>query len=307
MDPQRRTRLTMSAVPREVRVQDLRAFSAIVRCGSIRGAARQLGTTPSQVSKAVVRLERQWRLSLLIRGDRGVAISEAGKGAAQRVDAVLADIGTLADGDPTLQRYVTVAGAAFLNQVFLASLAGRLGNVRMRSIELPPALASAYASADLFSVALTVTEELWPQAWSKLLAGNLRYQLFASPRGARAIGPTPATPQRIRKRVFLTPIYAHNGQVVPGNDGCPLGLGERILGHQTQSLALALEIAARTDELIFAPRMAARPYLSSGSLVEVPVRGWKVVRPLWLVCHGERVTSHLRREIVNCLRESLAE
>ena len=57
----------------ELRLADLLTLLAVQRTGSISGAAREMRVTPSQVSKAMARLERHFGVRLLSRGARGVA------------------------------------------------------------------------------------------------------------------------------------------------------------------------------------------------------------------------------------------
>src|ERR1700740_3552065 len=66
----------MGTLP-ELRIADLITLLAVQRTASITGAARELRVTPSQVSKAVGRLERHFGVRLLVRGARGVAPTPA--------------------------------------------------------------------------------------------------------------------------------------------------------------------------------------------------------------------------------------
>ena len=52
---------------------------AVERCGSVVGAADELGFTPSAVSQQVKRLERQVGVPLLDRAGRGVVLTAAGR------------------------------------------------------------------------------------------------------------------------------------------------------------------------------------------------------------------------------------
>jgi hypothetical protein len=104
---------------------------------------------------------------------------------------------------------------------------------------------------------------------------------------------------------FISPIYSHNGQVMSGYDGCPLPAAARRLGHETQTVALALELAQHTHQLVFAPVISARPWTQAHTLVELPVRGWDVRDSLYLGCHGERVQARVQRELIATLRETL--
>src|SRR5260370_41255608 len=81
--------------PEELRIADLGTFLTIVRLGSLSGAARALRVTPSQVSKAVSRLERQLRLQLLRRGTRGVAVSDEGMRLVPRIEDALGPLPAL--------------------------------------------------------------------------------------------------------------------------------------------------------------------------------------------------------------------
>src|SRR5438445_695627 len=83
------------------------------------------------------------------------------------------------------------------------------------------------------------------------------------------------------------PVYTMNGQLVPVEDGCPLPRGRRRIGNEVQTIGLGLELAARTQQLIFGPVIAARSHVLEGSLVEVPVAGWstRTVDTLYVFCN----------------------
>jgi hypothetical protein len=170
---------------------------------------------------------------------------------------------------------------------------------------MPPGLASAYAAAGLFDVALTTGAERWPRAWVAVRAGVIKKALYATRELARSLGKPPVAAARLRSQRFVVPIYTWNGQVIPGDDGCPLDAHERLIGHRTQTLALALELAAECGELIFAPELAAREWVRRGALVEVEVAGWAVRDPLQLVCH-DRLSAAVQRKILAAVRATLS-
>ncbi|HEX8952462.1 MAG TPA: hypothetical protein VF945_11490, partial [Polyangia bacterium] len=130
---------------------------------------------------------------------------------------------------------------------------------------------------------------------------------FGSPRMARALGPAPVPVARVRRERFIVPIYNYRGQVMSGDDGCPLPRAERRIGHETQTLALALVVAERSEQLVFAPVLAVTERIAAGALVEIAVDGWDVHEPLYVVCHGERVGVHAQQRIVAALRARLTE
>ncbi|WP_176073921.1 LysR family transcriptional regulator [Brucella intermedia] len=59
--------------------KELRMFMAVVRIGSIRGAAEHLNVAPSVVSRQIAETERKIGLTLFERNARGMALTEAGE------------------------------------------------------------------------------------------------------------------------------------------------------------------------------------------------------------------------------------
>src|SRR5687768_6301929 len=79
----------------DLRLPDLLTYLAVCRHGSVTGAARDLRVTPSSVSKAVTRLERQLRRSLLARTSRGVVVSEEGEKIVPQLEEIVERIRAL--------------------------------------------------------------------------------------------------------------------------------------------------------------------------------------------------------------------
>lgn len=90
-----------------VDLPDLRVFITIMRAGSFKGAAIQLGLTPSAVSHAMRRLEERLGTKLLNRSSRAVAPTDIGRALAQRLEEGFERIGAaLAELDaPGAGRY----------------------------------------------------------------------------------------------------------------------------------------------------------------------------------------------------------
>src|SRR5580693_822211 len=69
----------------QLRLADLRTLLVVQRTGSISAAAREVRVTPSQVSKAIARMERYFGVRLLRRGARGISPTEEGRKVLARV------------------------------------------------------------------------------------------------------------------------------------------------------------------------------------------------------------------------------
>jgi DNA-binding transcriptional LysR family regulator len=74
------------------RIEDLRAFVAIVERGSLTGAARRLGRSLQSVSRSLAALEREIGVELVRRTTRRSSPTEAGRVLFRRLDAALAEI-----------------------------------------------------------------------------------------------------------------------------------------------------------------------------------------------------------------------
>ncbi len=60
-------------------LDDAAVFVKVVECGNFSSAARELGTTPSSVSKRIIRLEEKLECTLLYRNTRSVRMSAQGE------------------------------------------------------------------------------------------------------------------------------------------------------------------------------------------------------------------------------------
>ena len=76
-------------------LQDISAFVAVATHGGFRGAARQTGTSASQLSEAVRRLEARLGVRLLNRTTRRVSVTQEGELYLAEGSRILADLQAL--------------------------------------------------------------------------------------------------------------------------------------------------------------------------------------------------------------------
>jgi DNA-binding transcriptional LysR family regulator len=279
---------------------------AVQRSGSISGAARELRVTPSQVSKAMVRLERHFGMRLLSRGARGVAPTAAGRQVLPRianaVEELRATSGVREHQSATLE--LTLAAPSYLITHVLPAVATLLPRARIRGVELAPAYLRANVAENIFDVALAPGGiQNRPAAWTSDRATSLRFVLVARPAFVARLGALPLTVERVRALPFIGPTRTGGDRFVAVSDDCPLTPEERWIAHEAQTIGAALEFASRTDHLVFGPRLAARRLFEVGALVEVPVVGWDVREPLFVVCNGDRVLSRVQAAVIQAAQE----
>jgi DNA-binding transcriptional LysR family regulator len=289
----------------ELRLADIDTFLVVNRLGSISAAARELMVTPSQVSKAVGRLESHFRTRLLRRSAQGVQLSEAGARLAPRMEEIVSRLREMGPIDQRAAPVVTVAAPSYMNVFMLPAMAVAAPDVTIRSLELPPSMVRTLAPANLFDATMLLGPARLPSNWSVTRIGACRKALYASPRLAEQLGPQPVSPERLRSIPFIRPVYNVGGQFVPVDDDCPMAA--RRNGHESQTIGIALELAARTDQLVYGPAFAATQHVERGAVVEVPVQGWNDRVDMHFACNGETLLARLETAFVAALRRALGE
>jgi LysR family nitrogen assimilation transcriptional regulator len=290
----------------DLRLQDLATFLNVHRTGSVTALAREVGVSPSQVSKAIARLEAVLRVRLFTRGARGVALSSAGRRVLPTFEQMVALSRSLGRRDKSPEMELTIAAPSSLLPVLLPRVVNALPQTRVRGIELPGPLLRGYAAEELFDIALlsgAVTG--LPSKWVSVRVGEFRKSLLASPAMAKKLGPRPTVAQ-VRAAPFVGPIAYDGGKYVPSTDDCPLGLDERTVASEVGTMALALLVASECGHLLFGPVIAAQRELETGALVELRVPGWNVTEELFLACDAERVRARDQTAILEAMRAALA-
>jgi DNA-binding transcriptional LysR family regulator len=272
----------MSADGSDLRIPDILTFLAVCRHGSVTGAARDLRVTPSQVSKAVARLEKHLKRPLLSRKARGVSASDEGQKIVPRLEEIIEKVQALAAvSDVPPEMKLTVAAPSYLCAAYLPIIVSAVPDARFRGLECGSAFMRAYATENLFQVAITIGEEKLPDTWVSSKAGVMRRAAFASPELARRLGKDPKE-EKLLSVPWILPVYntGGGGQFLPGDDGCPIPRADRIMGHEAATVGVAFEIAAAPNQLAFGPSIAARTLVVAERLVEVKVSGWRLTETL---------------------------
>ena len=296
----------MTTEASDLRIPDVLTFLAVCRLGSVTGAARALRVTPSQVSKAVARLERHLKRPLLSRKARGVSASEEGQKIVPRLEELVERVHALsATSDVPPELKLVLAAPSYLCAAFLPAVVAAVPDARFRGLEQGNAFMRAYATENLFQVALTIGEEKLPDSWVSTRAGEVRRGLFASPDVAKRLGQNPS-PEKLREVPFVLPIYNSAGQFLPGDDGCPIRREDRIMGHEAATVGVALELAAATHQLVFGPVISARTLVLAGRLAEIRVPGWHLTENLYFHANADRVLSRVQKAVVEALRKETA-
>ncbi len=271
-------------------------------------AGREMKVTPSQASKALARLEAHYRVKLLTRGPKGMALTEAGREIMPNVQAAVKSLAVTSKMvTEDVASELTIAGPSYLVGIAVAAIAATQPDLRLRGLELAPSQIRATMTEGLFDLGLCPGGAHGvPATWTTDLVEGLRLVLVGPPELVAALGAMPITIDQARELPFVGTLSSMGGRFVPIQDDCPLPVAERVIVHRVQTFGAALELAVRSRCVAFGPWIAARRHIRTGELVEIPVIGWAQVESLELICNGDLIRDRMRKQLVATLREELA-
>jgi DNA-binding transcriptional LysR family regulator len=289
----------------ELKVRDIVTAVAVARLRSLTAVARELRTTPSQVSKAVARIEAQVERPLFARSSRGVVVTDEGSRLLPHLMAVVSELQAAHRGGLDRESLIPIAAPSYLLLLLAVAVARAEPRLRIQLMELASSSIRARASEGVFDVALFFGRGAMPPGWLVKPVGEVRKGLFAPPELAKRLGPGPVSEDDLRDIPFITPISTPSDPLLMVDDECPIPITERKAGHQTATLINALELASLSPQLVFGPVIAARNHVLRGALVEIPVKGWKVSEPVYIGCREDRVLARDLASITAAVRAQL--
>ncbi|HVJ94680.1 MAG TPA: LysR family transcriptional regulator [Labilithrix sp.] len=290
-----------------LRFDDVVTFLTVHHTRSISAAARQLQVTPSQVSKAVARLEEFVGAQLLARGSRGVAVSMAGLRAIPMLEEIARGVRDLKSPKADATPLIRLAAPSSILSCIAGVLARSARGTRYSCLELDPVRTRALAFEDVYDVALLAEDRPLGDVFTHERIGEVESSLFARPSLAQKLGPPPIAQERLHGVPFIMPLLLQDTHVSSGRDLCPLPFAQRTQGHSAATFNAALELATNSDHLVFGPRVAASHHLARHELVEIDVEGWSVTFTVYLACHTTRVQAKAARSLKTVLSRWLDE
>ncbi|MFB2905578.1 LysR substrate-binding domain-containing protein [Aeromonas jandaei] len=74
------------------KLQQIKIFNEVIRCGSIRAAAKEINLSQPALTRALKELEHQMGATLLVRSNEGVTLTEAGKAFSIRTSLIVDEL-----------------------------------------------------------------------------------------------------------------------------------------------------------------------------------------------------------------------
>ncbi|MCZ0962661.1 LysR family transcriptional regulator [Paracoccus benzoatiresistens] len=173
------------------RLADMEVFTRVVATGSFSAAARQLGQTPSAVSRAITRLEERLRVRLLVRSTRSLTPTAEG-------EAYLAEARTLLDQLEDLESRI---GQRARTPRGLLRVSVTVGFGAMVLVPLVPRFLETYPEVELDLTLSDAVVDLWQERTDVALrSGRLKSSALKARRIATMRRVVVASPDYLARR-----------------------------------------------------------------------------------------------------------
>jgi DNA-binding transcriptional LysR family regulator len=278
----------------ELSIADFSIALDLARLQSIRELARRRGVQPSQVSRAVTRIEKAFQTRLFERSVTGMVVTARGRVLMEhfaRIHVQL-DEARIDRGAPNAP--IGIGSTAFLNTRLVApaicSLNQSVAPELFRLVDFAPDDLVRYGISGAFVAAVHIGALDWPRSWQSKRVGQLPWCLYARP-GHPLTKRRRCVEATVKEFPFVYPLYWTPSGFAYGNDNCPLKRQDRLTGTSSATAEAALAIVANSDQLAYLPKILAKDDVSRGHLAQIKVSGWMAVsKPVYLSVREDAVS-----------------
>jgi DNA-binding transcriptional LysR family regulator len=251
---------------------DMAVFARVVDAGSFSGAARQLGITPSAVSRQVARLEGVLRVRLLERTTRKLRLTEAGAAAYTRCQAMVAaarEVLALSDTHTDIPRGLVRVSMpkAWGRQLVHPLMPGFLRQYPEVDVQLVITDRTVDLFQESIDLAIRITDAPPPGLAGRPLM-PVRHLVCASPQYLEAHG-TPAHPRDLARHSCLylgEDERDRHWRFQRGGEQATAKVSGRYAANHSE---VRLEGALQSLGIASLPEFTARAALAAGHLVAV--------------------------------------
>lgn len=288
----------------------LRTFARVVEQQSFSKAARQMGVTPSTVSKQISALEVQLRTRLVNRTTRQLVITDAGERLYQRFLRVAEELREAQEelssmqAEPTGHLRVSLP-LALGARCIAPHIPGFLKRFPALSLDLDLSVAKVDLLADHFDVAVRIADTLGDGLVAIRLAPYRR--LFCAAPSYLAARGTPQRPEELGSHECLVAVGARTERTWPVTEGgrvrhIPVS-GRFVVNHGDALYEAALAGLG----ICMQPRWRVAEALREGLLTEILPQFAVQHRSIWAVLAQRGAMSPKVRVFVEFLQATLAD
>lgn len=282
----------------------------VVRCGSFRGAAKQLGLPKTSVSRKVAELEEQLGAQLLLRTTRTLALTDAGTAFVEEAEAALVHFEAAQEAVSELQRQprgrLRITATVPTGELFLGAL---LAEFLAAYPKVEVTLHLTDRQVDLVSERFDVALRAGPLVDSSLVAlpvGQATFTVVASP-AYLAVHGEPKTPSDLSGHSCL--LFARSGTSARGV--WPFGKADRTRDIPVSGRLVADDFVALREAAIGGlgiartPNILVRDAIRRGALVPLLTDYTPPATSIYLVHVGGRNMPARTRAFLDFIRPRL--
>lgn len=258
--------------PLSFTLYEMRILVELEKTRSIRELARRDQVAPSQISKAVKRLEIKGDSRLLERSVHGVTLTDEGRRTAKIFKQILSSASKLMEeSENQPSKVLGVGSTSFLINHLLVRITGEeaIKPWRLRFLEINPDQMTVAGLRHAFDMAFHFGKVDWPASWHQEKICEINWSLCC-----RTKHPLPesASIKDLLKFPFVLPVYWSQEGMALGNDSCPIPIGKRIRGHETSTAEAALNVVRATDQLAYLPDILIGTYEKLGEVRRIEIK-----------------------------------
>ena len=298
-------------IGRRLKLRDLHILLAVVECGSMAKAAKQLSVSNPVISKAVAGLEHTLGVRLLDRDAQGIqptaygrALLDRGLAAFDELRQAVQIIESLSDpaaGELKVASSIAIA-SGFIPAV-VASLARRFPRIAIDLLAGDPS--ESYRALEERRVDLAILHMHVPLAAKHVLLERLYEEAYVVVAGVQSSWVR-------RRRIKLADLIEEPWALPPADSAVGAIFAEAFLAHglqyprravSTQAMPARAALAATGDFLSIVPRSALRPSTANTALKALPIDLPTTRRPTGILRLKSRPPSPSAQLFIDCARD----
>lgn len=284
-------------------ISDLYILIELSKALSVREVARRLSLAPSQVTKAIQKIETDLGTRLFDRTSRGVVLTAYGREVVENIGPFYLYFSQSAQESKKSSKQVKELGigsVSFLSTHLvppvIRTLQTQFTDIRCNLIELAPDQMTAAGLRGAFDVAIHINTLAWPNTWQMLRVGEVSWHLCV--RKGHPIG-LRTTLNELLKYPFVMPLYWTHEGMNKANDYFPLKKVKRQIAHRTSTAEAAINLVSVTDSMAYLPDLLIRKYKEIDRIQVVKSSEVEsIVKPLYLSVRTDLVSQKLHAELV---------
>jgi DNA-binding transcriptional LysR family regulator len=258
-------------------------------------------------------LEDALGFEVVSRSASGFTLTAAGRHASEAAARIVESLHGLKPrpngSKDTYSRYVRLGSRGFLNAMIAPLVAARCERERPELgfcfVDLSPGEKLEAARREALDVLLSVEDLQLGRNWETVEVGHMTWGLFGACSHPLA-GVAAALPEDLARHGVLRGAWWDGRSIVVGDDFVPVPETHKGRGYQVQTAHAALGVVARSEQLVYVPRLVAASAVERGQVAEIHLEGVDPVsQPLYLSVSKDRVEKFLQKILLEVVGEML--